>query len=79
MECYSEQTCAIFVDGELTVDEARHLRDHLVTCQRCRDLRVAGIGPVLLSIDQVLMDGGVKRLFHLAGRAGELEDRAAFG
>jgi cytoskeletal protein CcmA (bactofilin family) len=38
MECYSEQTCAIFVDGELTVDEARHLRDHLVTCQRCRDL-----------------------------------------
>jgi predicted anti-sigma-YlaC factor YlaD len=38
MECYSEQTCAIFVDGELTVDEARHLRDHLTTCQRCRDL-----------------------------------------
>jgi predicted anti-sigma-YlaC factor YlaD len=38
MECYSEQTCAIFVDGELTVDEAQHLRDHLVTCQRCRDL-----------------------------------------
>jgi hypothetical protein len=38
MECYSEQTCAIFVDGELTVDEARHLRDHLATCQRCRDL-----------------------------------------
>ncbi len=38
MECYSEQTCAIFVDGELTVDEERHLRDHLVTCQRCRDL-----------------------------------------
>ena len=38
MECYSEQTCAIFVDGELTADEARHLRDHLVTCQRCRNL-----------------------------------------
>ena len=38
MECYSEQTCAIFVDGELTVDEARHLRDHLATCQHCRDL-----------------------------------------
>jgi hypothetical protein len=38
MECYSEQTCAIFVDGELTVDEARHLRDHLVACRRCRDL-----------------------------------------
>ncbi len=38
MECYSEQTCAIFVDGELEVDEARRLRDHLATCQRCREL-----------------------------------------
>jgi hypothetical protein len=38
MECYSELTCALFVDGELTADAARHLRDHLVTCQRCRDL-----------------------------------------
>jgi hypothetical protein len=38
MECYSEQTCAIFVDGELAVDEARRLRDHLGTCQRCQKL-----------------------------------------
>src|SRR6266581_3342552 len=38
MECYSEQMCSIFVDGELTVDEARRLRDHLTTCQRCREL-----------------------------------------
>jgi cytoskeletal protein CcmA (bactofilin family) len=38
MECYSEQTCAIFVDGELGVDEAQQLRDHLATCQRCRAL-----------------------------------------
>ena len=38
MECYSEQTCAIFADDELSLDEARRLRDHLVTCQRCRDL-----------------------------------------
>src|SRR5215471_9454382 len=38
MECYSEQTCAIFVDGELAVDEARRLRDHLAACQRCREL-----------------------------------------
>ncbi|HLB89624.1 MAG TPA: zf-HC2 domain-containing protein, partial [Terriglobales bacterium] len=38
MECYSEQTCAIFADGELAVDEARHLRDHLATCPRCREL-----------------------------------------
>ena len=36
MECYSEQICAIFVDGELAVDEARRLRDHLATCRRCR-------------------------------------------
>jgi len=38
MECYSEQICAIFVDDELPVDEARRLRDHVATCQRCRDL-----------------------------------------
>ena len=29
MECYSEQTCALAVDGELAADEARRLRDHL--------------------------------------------------
>src|SRR6266516_388894 len=38
MECYSEQMCVIFVDGELAVNEARRLRDHLATCQRCREL-----------------------------------------
>ncbi|MBZ5688543.1 MAG: zf-HC2 domain-containing protein [Acidobacteriia bacterium] len=38
MECYSEQTCALAVDGELAPDEAQRLRDHLVTCRRCRDL-----------------------------------------
>ena len=38
MECYSEQTCAIFVDDELPLDEARRLRSHLAGCQRCRDL-----------------------------------------
>jgi Putative zinc-finger len=38
MECYSEQTCAVFVDGELAMDEARRLRDHLATCPRCRKL-----------------------------------------
>jgi predicted anti-sigma-YlaC factor YlaD len=38
MECYSEQTCALAVDGELAVDEARRLRDHLVGCRRCREL-----------------------------------------
>src|SRR5436309_5154718 len=38
MECYSEQMCGIFVDGELAVDEGRRLRDHLARCQRCREL-----------------------------------------
>lgn len=38
MECYSEQTCATFVDGELPADEARRLLDHLVSCRRCREL-----------------------------------------
>jgi Putative zinc-finger len=38
MECYSEQTCALAVDGELAPDEARRLRDHLTTCRRCREL-----------------------------------------
>ena len=38
MDCYSEQICAIFVDDELPLDEARHLRDHLAGCSRCRDL-----------------------------------------
>lgn len=38
MECYSELTVAIFVDGELPAEEARRLRDHLATCPRCRQL-----------------------------------------
>ena len=38
MECYSEQTCALAVDGELAADETQRLRDHLTTCQRCRAL-----------------------------------------
>jgi cytoskeletal protein CcmA (bactofilin family) len=38
MECYSEQTCALAVDGELAADEAQRLRDHLTTCRRCRAL-----------------------------------------
>ena len=38
MECYSEHIISIFVDGELPVEEAQQLRDHLSTCQRCRQL-----------------------------------------
>ena len=38
MECYSEQTISIFVDGELPVEEAHRLREHLAECRRCRQL-----------------------------------------
>ena len=38
MECYSEQIVSMFVDGELEVEEAQLLRDHLSTCRRCRQL-----------------------------------------
>jgi len=38
MECYSEETIAIFVDHEVSLEEARQLRDHLVSCERCRKL-----------------------------------------
>ena len=38
MECYSEQTVSMFVDGELEAEEARLLRDHLSLCRRCRQL-----------------------------------------
>src|SRR5215469_13838853 len=38
MECYSEQTVARFVDGELEADETGALRNHLATCRRCRQL-----------------------------------------
>ena len=38
MECYSEQIVSMFVDGELAVEEARALRDHLASCRHCRQL-----------------------------------------
>jgi cytoskeletal protein CcmA (bactofilin family) len=38
MECYSEQIVSMFVDGELAVEEAQRLRDHLSSCRRCRQL-----------------------------------------
>src|SRR5437667_12499961 len=62
MECYSEQICVIFVDGELAVNEARRLRDHLVTCQRCREL-----------VDALRAENGVlgERLHELAEEAAD--------
>ena len=55
MECYSEQMYVIFVDSELAVNEARRLRDHLATCQRCRELRSSRPGgrPSLAAVPSV--------------------------
>ncbi len=47
--------------------------------QRRRNLRIAGIGPVLLAVDHVLVNCGMQRLLHLAGGAGELHHSAALG
>lgn len=38
MECYSELTCAMFVDGELAAGESKRLREHMAKCQHCRRL-----------------------------------------
>jgi hypothetical protein len=41
MSCFPESTYAVFVDDELTGDERRAVRAHLVQCRRCRGLVVA--------------------------------------
>src|SRR5439155_10440676 len=45
--------------------------------QRRRNLGIAGIGPVLLALDEVLVDFGAQRLAHQTRRAGKLDDGAA--
>ena len=65
MECYSEQTLAIFADRELEVDEARRLRDHLARCQRCRRLMDA-----LVAENRVLSES-LHELPEAAARPGE--------
>ena len=42
MECYSQQTCTLFVDGELVVDEARRLREHLLARLAKNGARLVG-------------------------------------
>jgi cytoskeletal protein CcmA (bactofilin family) len=41
MTCLSELTWAVYVDGELSPDEARDAERHLAECVRCRDLVAA--------------------------------------
>ncbi|MGB7622777.1 MAG: zf-HC2 domain-containing protein [Terriglobia bacterium] len=38
MNCFSEQTYAIYADGELPEGEARQVRFHLAECPRCQDM-----------------------------------------
>lgn len=41
MECFSELTYAIFVDGELPAEEAQRVRVHLSGCAQCRQVVAA--------------------------------------
>jgi len=41
MTCLSELTCAVYVDGELSPEEARAAERHLAECARCRALVAA--------------------------------------
>src|SRR5262249_54070227 len=41
MTCLSELTCAVYVDGELSPEEARAAERHLGECARCRELVAA--------------------------------------
>src|SRR5271168_499044 len=45
--------------------------------ERRRNFHRSGVGKVLLAIDFIYMDGGVKGRLHTAGCAGELDDGAA--
>jgi Putative zinc-finger len=68
MDCYSERTLALAVDGELTANEAQRLRDHLATCRRCRDLVDALRAENRLlseSLEELLEDGTSPANFFL--------------
>lgn len=53
MACFSELTYAIFVDNELSAEEASRVRTHLSTCSRCRGL-VAALKTENQALTQVL-------------------------
>ena len=38
MDCFSELTYAILVDGELAGEEASQARNHMAVCSRCQQL-----------------------------------------
>jgi anti-sigma factor RsiW len=38
VECLTEFTCSVFVDGELPEDESRQAEEHLAACPSCRKL-----------------------------------------
>ena len=41
MECLTEFTCSVFVDGELTDLESRQVEAHLAICEHCRAMTAA--------------------------------------
>ena len=41
MECLTEFTCSVFVDGELTDLEFRKVEEHLEICEHCRAMSAA--------------------------------------
>ena len=41
MECLTEFTCSVFVDGELTDLETRKVEEHLEVCEHCRTMSAA--------------------------------------
>src|SRR5581483_2151953 len=47
--------------------------------ESCWDLRIAGVGPVLFSTDQVFVNCSVKCLFYLRFTAGKLDDSTSVG
>jgi len=41
VECLTEFTCSVFVDGELTDQESRKIEEHLTLCEHCRAMSAA--------------------------------------
>jgi hypothetical protein len=47
--------------------------------QRCWNLRIAGVGPVLFSVHQEFVNRGMQRFLDLRGGAGKFDYSSSFG